>query len=154
MSSGANSSKYPVSYLDAVPSGGWSDEYKTTKLVLRRCESGAFKMQNSSKVMLTKPFYIGVFEVTQKQYMFVMGTNPVPVNNKWCYGEKCPIFFVSYSTIRGSNKGGQWPSSSDVDPSSFLGRLQVRTSMKFDLPTEAQWEQWGMFFSGLIAVLK
>ena len=39
LSGGANASSYPVTYLASVPSGGWSDEYKTTKLVLRLVEN-------------------------------------------------------------------------------------------------------------------
>lgn len=58
LSSGSDSSSYPVSYLDDVPSGGWSDTYKTTKLVLRRCEAGTYKMQSNSNVTLTKPYYL------------------------------------------------------------------------------------------------
>ena len=67
LSSGSNSSSYPVSYLDAVPSGGWSDTYKTTKLVLRKCNAGSFKMQGTTTTKLTKAFYIVIFEMTQKQ---------------------------------------------------------------------------------------
>ena len=35
---------YPVSYLDDVPAGGWTDAYKTTKIVLRRVPAGKFVM--------------------------------------------------------------------------------------------------------------
>lgn len=135
LSSGANSSKYPVSYLDDVPIGGWSDEYKTTKLVLRRIEPGSFKMGGSYNVTLTKPFYCGVFEVTQKQYSLVMGTNP-----SYYKGDMLPVEYVSYNVIRGSSNGAKWPSSSSVDSTSFMGKLRVRTGRNFDLPTEAQWE--------------
>ena len=69
LSAGPNAGKYPVFYLGSEPSSGWTDEYKTTKLVLRRIEPGAFIMGNdqtdeSSRVNITKPFYMGVFEVT------------------------------------------------------------------------------------------
>ena len=140
LSGGANASSYPVSYLDAVPSGGWSDTYKTTKLVLRRIESGSFKMGGSYNVTLTKPFYMGVFEVTQKQYKQVTGTNPVTSGESGIYGDMLPVTKVDYSMIRGSTKGAKWPQSADVDDSSFLGKLQSRSGHKFDLPTEAQWE--------------
>ena len=40
LSGGANATSYPVSYLSNVPSGGWTDEYKTTKLVLRKIDAG------------------------------------------------------------------------------------------------------------------
>ena len=139
LSSGSSSTSYPVSYLDAVPSGGWSDTYKTTKLVLRRCEAGTFKMQNKSNVTLTKPFYIGVFEMTQKQYELVAGTNPCS-STGYGRGNAYPVHYVSYNTIRGTSNGAKWPSSSAVDASSFMGKLRARAGMTFDLPTEAQWE--------------
>ena len=133
LSSGANSSSYPVSYR--VSSGGWADEYKTTKLVLRRIEPGSFKMRGSYDVTLTNPFYMGVFEVTQKQYELVMGSN-----TSYYKGDKRPVENVSYNTIRGSSNGAKWPASSAVDSTSFLGKLRARTGVDFDLPTEAQWE--------------
>lgn len=43
LSAGADATSYPVSYLDAVPEGGWTDEYKTTKIVLRRIKRGFFR---------------------------------------------------------------------------------------------------------------
>ena len=135
LSSGASSSSYPVSYLDAAPSGGWGNTYKTTKLVLRRIEPGTFKMCGKYNVTLTKAFYCGVFEVTQKQYSLAMGSNPS------CYtGDKRPVERVSYEAIRGKTNGAKWPSSSAVDSSSFMGKLRARTGLSFDLPTEAQWE--------------
>lgn len=135
LSAGANASTYPFSYLGSVPSGGWTDTYKTTKLVLRRIPAGTFKMQNTSNVTLTKPFYMGVFEVTQKQYTLVMGSNPSNFT-----GDALPVERVSYNTIRGSSNGAMWPSSSAVDSTSFMGKLRARTGLNFDLPTEAQWE--------------
>ena len=135
LSSGANSSSYPVTPLYTVPSGGWTDAYKTTKLVLRRIVPGSFKMGGAYNVTLTKPFYIGVFEVTQKQYTLVMGSNPSSGTV-----DDCPVNGVSYDMIRGSSNGAKWPSSTAVDTSSFLGKLRARTGLNFDLPTEAQWE--------------
>ena len=135
LSAGADASSYPVSYLVGVPAGGWTDDYKTTKLVLRRIPAGTFKMQNESNVMLTRSFYMGVFEVTQKQYQLVMGSNPS--NFK---GDTLPVEEVSYNMIRGSADGAGWPSSSAVDATSFMGKLRARTGLDFDLPTEAQWE--------------
>ena len=133
---------YPVSYLDAMPEGGWTDEYKTTKLVLRRIEAGTFTMGNDTdsanpphQVTLTKPYYIGVFEVTQKQYELVTGSNPA--ENK---GDKLPIVQVSWNTIRGNSSTYNWPSTTTVDANSFMGRFQTRTGRAFDLPTDAQWE--------------
>jgi formylglycine-generating enzyme required for sulfatase activity len=148
LSAGANASSYPVTYLHEPPSGGFNtDAYKTTKLVLRRIPAGTFTMGSPSgesgrdsdetqhKVTLTKPYYIGLFEVTQKQWALVTGSNPSNFS-----GDKRPVEQVSYNTIRGSSSGAKWPASDAVDASSFMGRLRARTGLAFDLPTDAQWE--------------
>jgi formylglycine-generating enzyme required for sulfatase activity len=136
LSGGANASSYPVTYVASVPSGGFNtDEYKTTKLVLRLIEPGTFMMGGSYQVTLTKPFYCGVFEVTQKQYELVTGSNP-----SYYQGDMRPVEQVSWNTIRGDSSTYNWPGSANVDSSTFIGKLQARTGLNFDLPTEAQWE--------------
>ncbi len=145
LSGGPDATWWPVSYLSAVPSGGWTDEYKTTKLVLRRIEAGTFilgddQTREDYRVTLTRPFYMGVFKVTQRQWELVMGALPgnSPFNHG--YGDVYPVYYISYDDIRGGLLGAQWPESSAVDASSFLGRLRAKTGLDFDLPTEAQWE--------------
>lgn len=143
LSAGPDAANYPVTYLAAEPRGGFNvDEYKTTKLVLKRIEAGSFikgedQTDQSHKVTLTKPFYMGLFEVTQKQWALVMGSNP-----SWGKGtgDTYPVYWVSYNMIRGSSEGAKWPESTKVDEASFLGKLQARTKVNLDLPTEAQWE--------------
>ena len=123
---------YPISYLDAVPNGGvWPDEYKTTKLVMRKIPAGSI-----NSITVTQSFYAGVFEVTQKQYELVMGENPSSYK-----GDKRAVERVSYTDIRGESAGAGWPGSSAVDATSFLGKIRARTALQsLDLPTEAQWE--------------
>ena len=147
LSGGADAHSYPVSYLNQIPSGGWSEEYKTTKMVLRLLPPGTFTMGSPSdalgsqsdatlhQVTLTKPFYIGVFEVTQKQWELVMGTNPSSYK-----GDARPVDSVSYNAIRGSVNGAAWPANNQVDADTFMGRMRSKANMLFDLPTEAQWE--------------
>ena len=135
LSSGANSSSYPTSYLYAAPSGGWTDEYKTTKLVLRRIMPGSFKMGGQYDVTLTKPFYCGVFEVTQRQWELVKGWNYSEYK-----GDMRPVDRIYWMEIRGNSDTYNWPNSTAVDPDSFMGRLRTRTGINFDLLTEAQWE--------------
>lgn len=136
LSAGSSASSYPVTYLASPPSGGFNvDAYKTSKLVLRRIEAGTFKMGGSTSTTLTKPFFCGLFEVTQKQYKLVTGSNSSNFS-----GDKLPVEKVNYNAIRGTSNGAKWPSSSAVDSTSFLGKLRVRTGLDFDLPTEAQWE--------------
>ena len=132
LSGGASATNYPLEILDGEPAGGWTDEHKTTKLVLRRIEPGTFKMCNQVQVTLTRPFFIGVFEVTQKQYEQVTGLTPS--SNP---GDMLPVESVSWNDIRGNC---DWPTDASVEADSFMGRLRARTGLAFDLPTEAQWE--------------
>ncbi len=155
LSAGANTAAYPVSYLDAPPAGGWTDEFKTSKLVLRRIPAGTFFMgsptdepgrydnEGRHQVTLTKEFLMGVFEVTQRQWELVMGNRPAFFNNN-AYYDKRPVEKVSYVAIR---EGGSddpnvsWPQNRNVNANSFVGRLRARTGLDgIDLPTEAMWE--------------
>lgn len=135
ISGGASASTYPVTYLDSCPLIGWSDEYKTTKILLRRIEPGEVKVGGTKPVTLTKAFYMGVFEITQKQYQLVIGNNPSEYK-----GDMRPVEHVSWSDIRGDSSTYNWPNVTTVNPSSFIGKLQAKTSLNFDLPTESQWE--------------
>jgi len=137
ISGGASAASYPVSYLNDVPEGGWTTTYKTSKIVLRKCDSGSFMMGGSYEVVLTKAFYIGVFEMTQKQYQNVTGKNPVLSNEGYLYGDSKPVTKLDYKTIRGNNN---YPGSKIVGSTSFMGLLSSKTKLNFDLPTEAQWE--------------
>ena len=138
---------YSVSYLQDVPAGGWTDEYKTEKLVLKYIPEGKFVMGTKDgqigccadaephDVLITKPFYIGVFEVTQKQYELICGKDPSRYK-----GPTRPVESVSYYMIRGWMEGNNWPRGRKVDSNSFLGILREKSKLQFDLPTEAQWE--------------
>jgi len=69
-------------------------------------------------IKLTKPFYMGKFEITQLQYRVIMNEN----NSKFG-GDKLPIENVNwYEACR------------------FLKKLSDKTGAKFRLPTEAEWE--------------
>jgi len=151
LSEGTNATRYPVTYLDAVPAGGWTGEYKTEKLVLRRIGPGTFVMgsptnevgrrneETPHEVTLNEPFYMGVFEVTQKQWERVMGNWPSYFSNVSCREER-PVEQVSYMDIRRRASGANWPANNNTDDSSFMGRLRNLSALTFDLPTEAQWE--------------
>ena len=151
LSGGTGASSYPVSYLSSVPEGGWGDEYKTTKLVLRLVQPGTFTMGSPSgeigrdtsatgelqhQVTLTKPYYIGIFEMTQGQYKCITGNNPADR----VIALDHPVNEVSYDMIRGTNQGQNWPADNNVDSDSFMGVMRAKTGLTFDLPTEAQWE--------------
>ncbi len=152
LSGGPNAASYPVSNLTDIPSGGWTDEYKTTKLVLRRIDPGTFTMgsptgeagrtdsdETPHQVTLTHSYYIGIFELTQRQWELVMGNRPSGFSNTVCYATR-PVEQVSYNDIRGADLGKWWPQMNTVDEASFMGKLRAKTGRLFDLPTEAQWE--------------
>ena len=142
---------WPVSELAAVPADLLThDAWRTTKILLRKIPAGKFKMgsppdETGSKeyadsyhavdtqhaVRLTKPFYIGVFPVTQGQWLQVMGNNP-----SWFGGNpKRPVENVSWNETR----GGTWPNGAP-DAAACIGRLGAGSSQPVDLPTEAEWE--------------
>jgi formylglycine-generating enzyme required for sulfatase activity len=157
LSGGTGATSYAVSCYDsatAVPGGITNDAYKTTNLLMRLIPAGTFTMgspvdelgrgqeMTQNQVTLTQSFYIGVFEVTQKQWELVMGNNPSYFTNAAYYAAR-PVEQVSYNMIRGASDGAGWPTNSHVDAASFMGRLRARTSKAFDLPTESQWEYAG-----------
>jgi formylglycine-generating enzyme required for sulfatase activity len=65
-------------------------------------------------------FYIGRYEVTQKQWREVMGTNPSHFKN--C-GDDCPVENVSWDDVQ-----------------AYLKKLNEKTGKNYRLPTEAEWE--------------
>jgi formylglycine-generating enzyme required for sulfatase activity len=161
LSGGPSASNYPVGYLGGVPSGGWTGEHKTTKLVLRKIPAGTFTMgspknelgryekgstdhETQHTVTLTQTFYLGIFEVTQRQWELVMGNRPSYFTNATCYATR-PVEQVSYFDIRENPDNRamspNWPVTNAVHADSFMGKLRAKTGVAgFDLPTESQWE--------------
>lgn len=74
--------------------------------------------QPQHKVKLTKPFYMGVYLVTQAQYQAVMGEN-----NARFKGDNLPAETVAWN-----------------DAEEFCKKLSASTGQTIKLPTEAQWE--------------
>jgi formylglycine-generating enzyme required for sulfatase activity len=70
------------------------------------------------KVRITRPFYMGVYEVTQEQYERVMGRNPSYHN-----GPPRPVEQVTWH-----------------DAVQFCRQLSQATGERLRLPTEAEWE--------------
>ena len=174
LSGGSTAPSWPSRRIVGRPYEGWSDEYKTTKLVLRRifaggegdvfssddkvsfmfgCDSGADQQYKGSldfdavEAHFTNDYWIGVFELTQKQYQLITGTSVEPA--QFAKGDTYPQSNIGYCThMRGDKEGYKWPKSSDVDPESLMGKLRAKVVLpaeipsewKFDLPTEAQWE--------------
>ena len=147
LSGGTNAVTYPVRY-STTPPDITTDKCRTTELWLRLILPGTFMMgspeternrksdEQYHPVRLTRPYYMGIFELTQKQWMLISGTTDAANY----VGDCRPVDKVSYDMIRGRNLGAKWPKSDEVDDNSFMGIIRRKTSLKFDLPTEAQWE--------------
>ena len=101
-----------------------------TELELVLIRPGTFIMGSEAKdifampphqVTLTKPYYIGKYKVTQKQWETMMGDNPSHFR-----GPRNPVENVNFD-----------------DCQRFVRKLNEKfaaTGMKFSLPTSAQWE--------------
>ena len=149
LSAGAEAAKFPITYLDAEPAGGFNTtEYKTTKLVLKRVEPDSFIMgtnqtDEARRVTLSRPFYLGLFEVTQKQWECVMGSVPEfylrTEERRHLLGDALPVAYVSHTDIRGDARDASYETNVGTNDT-FLVRLRAKTGLAFDLPTEAQWE--------------
>lgn len=93
--------------------------------------AGEFRMGSTSEdagenekpltaVAISRAFYIGKHEVTQKQWVKVMGTNPSDFND--C--PDCPVEQISWN-----------------DAQAFIRTLNaMEDSKQYRLPTEAEWE--------------
>jgi len=90
-------------------------------------EGGTFQMGSNAGSNDEKPvhrvsissFYIGKYEVTQKQWREVMGTNP----SRFSGCDNCSVERVSWNDIQ-----------------EFIRKLNEKTRMNYRLPTEAEWE--------------
>ena len=97
-------------------------------------------------VTLTNDYWIGVYPLTQAQAKrFSQGGNAY-LNSGFSDWEGrdrdlYPMEYWTYQAIRGSIEDGvNWPTTGDK-VAGFLQRFRNRTGgMKFDFPTEAQWE--------------
>ena len=106
----------------------------TMKLI--RIEAGTFRMGSPEtekdrersegpqrQVTISKPFYMGVTEVTQAQWKAVMGTQPWD-GERW--------------TKAGGDYAASWISWDDA--TAFCKALSKKTGSTVRLPTEAEWE--------------
>lgn len=150
ISEGSTALSYPISYLDAVPEGGWTDEYKSNKIVLRLIQPGVFTQgprniswmpssDDSRVVTLTKPFYMSIFEITQGQWQKIMGKAGPSGGSAIPEGDSYPQK-VWLDDVRGKEANLAWPTSRIVNSGTFLYNLRMKTGFMFEVPTEAQWE--------------
>lgn len=167
--SATSENPYPVSFMSAPPADGWTNEYKTDKLVLRRIPAGTAVLgspddendfgrnayfETRRRTTFTNAFYMAVFETTEKQFKNVMGYDPNVLQGG--HGDESPAICVDYLLLRGTNtvaastssSSGVWPGH---EATSFFGVLNSKMpaaalsaaglgDYEMELPTVSQWE--------------
>ena len=143
-------------YLTAAPAGGWTDEYKSSKMVFRRIPAGTYTLGepketftflnatdysniwNRRTVTFTSDFYVGIFKYTQAQHDCLdTGTAGTSYNPKK----------ISYYSLRGSTNANEelnvdWPATGyAVAADSIVAKLRAKAGgLVVDLCEEEQWE--------------
>ena len=147
-------------------------EYKTNKLVMRKIlaqgvtwtfgssavetqrqdDSGNHR-ETAKAVTLNDNYYIGVFEVTQRQWQSVTNRTAITVRTSnfranQCTGDMRPLDTVSRYPVRNTQSY-----LDDPPAGTFLAILRDLTGLNFDLPWDAQWEfaaraGWGSGYWG------
>ena len=152
---------------DQIPGGIQSRVYKTDKLVMRKipvCPTlkwvmGADGAANSTAhyVTLTNNFYMGVYEMTIRQWEIICTNLPSSTITKTFYtnftdAAVLPVSGIDYNETRGAANGKAWGGTNtaadvqravdqlSVSQRTPIGMLRKRTGILFDVPTEAQWE--------------
>ena len=155
------SSKCVRFYADAasVPGGVTNALYKTSVILMRRVYAkdvvwrmGAPSDENNREpndiprlVVLTNDYYLGVFEVTQRQYYNIHASNPATYEQQSLPDAPFrSVSRVNWGTLRGGTLDGNiWPKDGRaiIDKTRPLYKLRTISGIPdFDLPTEAQWE--------------
>ena len=147
--------------VESLPGGLLENlEYRENKMVLRRVPAAGVEWMMGSAtnagsrqaayeiprlVMLTRDYYLGVFECTQKQrqYLNSDGSGRGAVNSHNGYKtleefNRTPMTGWSYNALRGESS--DTTVLSQPTSSSQLGKLRSLTKIDFDLPTNAEWE--------------
>lgn len=117
--------KYRVSYLPSVPTGGWRDEYKTTKLVLRKIPD--------------ESYYAGIFEVTRKQVAHISSASDAFRRfcsvNSVSFNDMMPVGWTNtIDSLKGSDI--MTMANSCV---SRLNSAKEDKSLTFAIPLYAEW---------------
>ena len=146
--------------LAALPDGVTDDRYKTTEIVFRRIPGtaagdwtmgsptdeaghktqtfGNWALETQHTVRFTNDWYMGVYPVTQAQYLRVRGNYPDSFFTNALARAKRPVDSLSLVDVRGS----AWPENlfDGANASKAVGKFRAATGLFLDLPTEAQWE--------------
>ncbi len=144
-------------FMAAPPSGGWTSEHKSSKMVFRRVPAGTYTLGepketfalmglsddlaetyaglwNRRTVTFTSDYYVGVFKFTEAQYScLATGTPDASLKPKK----------TTYYALRGGQEEADWPSTGyRVGADSIVANLRAKAggALRIDLCEEEQWE--------------
>ena len=142
-------------FMAEPPSGGWTAEHKSSKMVFRRIPAGTYtlgepvetftflglsgspattyaSLWNRRTVTFTSDFYVGVFNYTEAQHECL---------NSGTAGTSFKPKKVSYDSLRGGLDAADWPSKGYmVGSDSVVAKLRAKSGLVIDLCEEEQWE--------------
>lgn len=158
MNSASNVNYYTS--VDALPGGLLGNPiYRTSKLVMKRIHAAGIpwmmgsaqevdrsntekKYEVSHMVTLTNDYYMGVFELTQAQFYYLTKREPSVFTLD---GSMRPLDNIRYVQLRQNHVGNSgvveasaYPN--DPNPDSLVGTMRSFTGLKFEIPSDAQWE--------------
>ena len=146
-------------FMAEPPSGGWTAEHKSSKMVFRRIPAGTYTLgeeketfehlgqsspdyyadiQNRRQVTFTSDFYVGIYKYTKAQHACI--TNGMAGSDFQPQGE------LSYDDLRGAKNADatlnvDWPLTAyKVASESIVAKLRVKAGLLVDLCQEDQWE--------------
>jgi len=88
-------------------------------------------IETQHRVKITKPFYLGAYEVTQEQYEKVMGKNPSSFSVLGTLNDEVSGIDTSQFPVENVS----WN-----DAVEFFRKLSEQTGVGYRLPSEAEWE--------------
>jgi len=148
-----------------VPSGGWTDEYRKTKMVFRRVPAGTYQLGFPEKdfycleaesgwsrgvargmtpreVTLSSDYYCAIYLLTAAQKANLFGVSGTSMNPQRQHDN------AGYRNFRGATLDDgvtsvDWPNTGyAVSSGSYVGKLRQKLGgdLLGDLPTQEQWE--------------
>jgi formylglycine-generating enzyme len=111
----------------------------TNTLTMVAVNGGSFN--NGTADMAVSSFYIGKYEVTQKQYKEVMGSIPGSCSGTYGLGDNYPVYYVTwYNAVAFCNALSEKEGYSNVYTISGTSVTADFTKNGYRLPTEAEWQ--------------
>ena len=143
-----NLSSGTKTYLDAVPSGGWTDNHRKSLMVFRRVNKGT----NAAGGSMTKDMWVGIFEVTRGQHAILTGNAANyeygTISKHFTREDTCPTCIEAmdwaggYTTTTATTKedGSKNSGVSTMYPKAFTKFASISGLSGVRLPSWPEWQ--------------